>query len=166
MKSLSYRGRVALFLIALASVSLTGCQGLLGHSSNKIGVLSVSNASLGFGGTPVGKSVTLSEVLTNTGGSPTTISQASVSGAHFSLKGPALPTTIAPDQSVTFTVTFTPTAPGTATGTLVAVASDAADPTSNIPLSGSGLAQGTLSPSPSTLAFGNVQVGRDRKSVV
>ena len=55
------------------------------------GALTANPASLAFGSVQVGSSTSLSETLTNTGGSSLTISAASASGTGFSLSGLTLP---------------------------------------------------------------------------
>jgi uncharacterized protein YceK len=149
-----------LFLMALALIGLSGCQSVSSNSktSSGSGALSANPASLGFGDVQAGKSSTLSDTLTNTGASPVTISQASVSSASFTITGLSLPTTLNPSQSVTFSAMFSPSAAGSASGT-VSIASDASNSPLSIALSGTGTAQGQLSVSPATLNFGNVVVG-------
>jgi hypothetical protein len=122
------------------------------------GTLSANPTSLSFGSVQVGNTASLSETLTNTGGSAVTISQANVTGAGFSITGLTLPTTLNAAQNVTFTVKFAPTSAGAVTGNL-AILSDASNSTLNIALSGTGAAQGQLSVSPGTLNFGNVVIG-------
>jgi len=122
------------------------------------GVLVAAPASLAFGNVQVSKTASLSETLTNTGGSTVTISQANVTGAGFSISGLTLPATLTPNQSVSFTATFAPTATGAVNGTL-AIISDAPNSPLNIALSGTGVTQGQLTPNPASLSFGNVQVG-------
>jgi Cep192 domain 4/HYDIN/CFA65/VesB-like, Ig-like domain len=121
-------------------------------------ILSASSSTLSFGKVQKGKSSNLSETLTNTGASAVTISGANISGAGFSASGLGLPMTLSPQQNVTFTVIFGPTATGTASGTL-AVVSTAGNSPLTIALSGTGVAQGQLSVSPTSLSFGNVVVG-------
>ena len=122
------------------------------------GTLSPNPSSLGFGNVQVGNSTNLSETLTNTGGASVTISQASVTGAAFSISGLTLPVTLGTSQSVTFTATFTPSSAGSASGTL-AVTSNASNSPLNIGLSGTGTATGQLAVSPTSLSFGNVVDG-------
>jgi hypothetical protein len=122
------------------------------------GTLSANPTSLSFGSVQVGNTASLSETLTNTGGSAVTILQANVTGAGFSITGLTLPTTLNSNQSVTFTAKFAPTAPGAVSGNL-AILSDGSNSTLNIGLSGTGTAQGQLSVSPGTLNFGNVVIG-------
>jgi hypothetical protein len=122
------------------------------------GTLSANPASLAFGSVQVGSSTNLSETLTNTGGSSLTISAAAASGTGFSLSGLTLPLTLTAGQSTSFTVTFSPLSSGAASGS-VGITSTASDSNLSIPLSGTGATQGTLTANPTSLAFGNVQVG-------
>lgn len=122
------------------------------------GTLIANPTSLAFGNVQVGNRYSLSEALTNTGGSSITISQANVTGAMFSISGLTLPLTLTPSQSVTFTATFEPNGAGAASGSL-SVVSNASDSTLAIAMSGTGTAAGTLAVSPTSLSFGNVVVG-------
>jgi hypothetical protein len=122
------------------------------------GTLSPNPSSLAFGSIQVGGNNSLSESVTNTGGSAVTISQATASGTGFSVSGVNLPVTLAANQSVTFNAIFAPSSAGAATGTLSIVSGDSNSPLS-IPLSGTGLAPGALAANPTTLAFGSVQAG-------
>jgi len=56
----------------------------------------------------------------------------------------------------------TPNAAGSSSGN-VAIVSNASNPSLNVALSGNGLAAGSLAPSPSSLSFGNVQVGNNQQ---
>ena len=120
--------------------------------------LTVTPASLSFGSVQVGSGQTLSETLTNIGGSSVTISQATVTGAGFSASGLSLPATLAAGQSTTFKVRFAPQSGGAVSGYL-SVNSDASSPASGVPLSGTGVTAGSLAASPSSLSFGTIQVG-------
>jgi hypothetical protein len=129
------------------------------------GALSANPASLAFGSVQVGSNSSLSETLTNTGGSNVTISQATVTGAGFSVIGLTLPTTLTPNQTVTFTVKFAPTSAGNVSGNL-AIASDAPGSPLNIALSGTGVAPGSLTANPSSVIFGNVTLGSNKSVAV
>jgi hypothetical protein len=120
--------------------------------------LAANPTSLAFGSVQVGSSSSLSETLTNTGGTTVTITQANVTGAAFSVSGLTLPLTLTANQSVTFTVTFAPTSVGAVSGNL-SVVSNASNSPLNIALTGTGTAQGQLAVSPTSLSFGNVVVG-------
>jgi hypothetical protein len=122
------------------------------------GTLTANPTSLSFGSVQIGSSQSLSETLTNTGGSTVTITQATTTGTGFAISGLTLPASLGAGQSVAFTVSFTPSSFGSVSGNL-AVTSNASNPTLNIPLAGTGVTAGTLSPNPSTLSFGSVQIG-------
>jgi hypothetical protein len=125
------------------------------------GSLTATAGSLSFGNVQVGNNQTLSETLTNSGGSSITISQATATGAAYSMTGMSMPTTLMPGQSTSFNVKFTPTTAGSASGNL-SITSNASNPTLGIPLSGSGVTAGSLTPAASSLSFGNVQVGNSQ----
>lgn len=121
--------------------------------------LAASPASVGFGEVNTGSSTTEAIVLTNRGGAPITVTQASVSGAGFSVSGLALPSTLAAGQSESFTATFAPTSASSYAGS-ISVVSTASDSPLAVGLSGSGTAvAGKLTVNPASLSFGNVAVG-------
>ena len=113
---------------------------------------------MSFGGVAVGSPATQSVVLTDAGPSNVSISSISIAGANFSVKSGAA-VTLTPNQATTISVDFVPTATGSAQGTL-SVVSDASNPKMNITLTGTGIAPSSeLSPSSTTLNFGNATVG-------
>ena len=124
------------------------------------GALTATVPSLSFGSVQVGSSQTLSETLTNSGGSPVTISQATATGV-YGVSGLGLPTTLAVGQSTSFSVKFAPTTGGSASGNL-SITSNASNPTLSVPLSGSGVTPGSLTTTASSLSFGTVQVGNSQ----
>src|SRR4029077_19263027 len=125
------------------------------------GSLTATASSLSFGTVQVGNSRTLSETLTNSGGSSLTVTQANVTGTGFSVTGLTLPLTLIPGQSFTFGAIFTPTSGGSATGN-IAVVSNASNPNVAISMSGSGEIAGQLTITPATLSFGSVVVGQSK----
>jgi len=156
-----------------ASGSVTGSLTITSNASNPTlsvplsgtgvtpGLLTAATSPLSFGSVQVGNSQTLSETLTNTGGTSVSITQATVTGAGYSVSGLSLPLTLIPGQSFTFGAVFSPTSAGTASGS-IAVVSNASDSTLTIPLSGTGTAPGQLAVSPTSLSFGNVIVGSNK----
>jgi hypothetical protein len=122
------------------------------------GQLIANPATLAFGTVQTGSNATLTDALTNTGGSVVTINSASVGGPGFSVSGLSFPMTLNPGASVTYSVTFSPSSGSAATGT-ISVASNASDTTLNVGLSGTGAAQGQLTLAPTAVSFGNVAVG-------
>src|SRR5208282_1161044 len=118
--------------------------------------LTANPGSVNFANVQMGSSQTQSATLTNSGGSSLTVSQATLTGTGFTLGGLTLPLTLGAGQSSTFSVAFAPQTAGSSSGN-VAFTSNAA--AMNLPLSGTGVTQGALTANPTSLAFGNVQVG-------
>ena len=134
---------------------------LAGTGGGTAGSLSAAAPSLSFGSVQVGSNQTLSESLTNSGGSSVTITQANITGPAFSVSNLSLPLTLTPGQSFTFGVVFAPTTGGPVGGT-ISVVSNASNSLLPISLVGTGSATSTgrLGVSPGTLNFGSVVVGQ------
>jgi hypothetical protein len=122
------------------------------------GILGANPSSVSFGSVPPGKSETLPETLTNSGGSSLTVSQVRPAGTAFKVSGLSLPLTLAPGQSFTFGAVFAPTTRGSASGS-ISVISTASNSSLTISLSGAGAASGQLAESPTSMNFNNVTVG-------
>ena len=101
-------------------------------------VLAAAPASISFGNVAVGGSSNQVATLTGAGTSSTTISQATVSGAGFSISGPPLPLILPVGQSASFNVTFSPATAGSAGGS-IAFVSNALDTPVSQALSGIGI---------------------------
>ena len=82
--------------------------GVSGVGTTAVAQLGVSSTSLSFGSVTVGKNQSLSETITNSGGSSATISQVGITGTGFTLCGISTPVTLAAGQSTTFGVEFAP----------------------------------------------------------
>jgi hypothetical protein len=122
------------------------------------GQLTAAAASLSFGSVATGSNTSLTETLTNSGGTSVAISALAATGFGFTVSGLTLPATLTAGQSVSFSVKFSPTSSGSATGSL-AVTSNASNSALNIPLSGTGLTPGQLTAAPASLSFGSVATG-------
>ena len=146
-----FRRRGSLPSNSVTTVSLNG-------TGITAGQLAANPISLNFANVQVMSSQTLMDSITNVGGASVTISQAAVTGPGFSFSGLNPPLTLNPGASVTFSVVFAPTSAGSVTGTIT-VTSNASNPTLNIPLPGTGTAQGQLAVSPTSQNFGSVTVG-------
>jgi len=133
------------------TVSLSG-------TAASVGALAATTSPLSFGNVTVNQSKTLSETVTNNGGSTVTVSQVSATGTGYSVSGVTVPFTLAAGASKSFNVVFSPTTAGSPTGTLT-VTSDASNPSLTVSLSGTAVSQGTISANPTSLSFGSVQVG-------
>ncbi|MFZ0802621.1 MAG: choice-of-anchor D domain-containing protein [Terriglobales bacterium] len=125
--------------------------------------LQASPASLNFGNVLVGSSSMLPMTVINTGTTSETVSMGQVGGPGYSVSGVTLPLTLEAGQSFTFSVTFAPKAVGVSLGSILA--SSPLSPTLTIPLSGTGGAAGQLTVAPSSINFGNVNVGQGSNQI-
>jgi hypothetical protein len=156
-------------VVVLALAAMVGCQGVStskptsqGTQNPPPGTLGAAPATIGFGNVQVGTSQSQSDTLSNTGGTSLTITQATATGANFSISGLSTPLTLASGQTASFNVIFAPQSAETFSGS-VAITSNASNPSLTISLSGSGTTQppasGQLSVSPTTISVGSVTVG-------
>lgn len=121
--------------------------------------LGLSASSVNFGSVITGNSKTQNITITNTGQSTLTIASATAAGTGFSVSGLNANATVAAGQTLTFSAKFAPTTAGSATGTL-SIASNAPGSPATVTFSGTGTAATfTLSASPSSVSFGNVNIG-------
>jgi Abnormal spindle-like microcephaly-assoc'd, ASPM-SPD-2-Hydin len=123
------------------------------------GALTMTPSSVNFGSVTVGSNGSQTIRLTNSGTAAVTISQVSVAGSAFADSGVSLPISLAAGQSNSFTVQYSPKSAGATSGS-ISIVSNAAQGTSTIALSGTGIASTqTLSLSASSLSFGSVNDG-------
>jgi len=133
----------------------------LSGGSPTAGDVTPSPSSLNFGSVQLGNKQTLSETLTNSGGSSLNVTQVTATGTGFTVSGLSFPLILSAGQSQSFSVTFTPQSAGTVSGNL-AITNTGATPTVNVGLSASSQTSGALTPTPSSLNFGSVQVGSNQ----
>ncbi len=132
------------------AVILSGCGGA-GFKVNSASVatgrtLEVSPSSVDFGNVNEGQAASAKISLLNSGSAAIQISQLTVSGQFFSIAGQTnLPVTIAAGGNYSFTVQFNPTAAGSMAGQLTITSNSSNNPTV-IDLSGSGVPEGSMSP--------------------
>ena len=140
--------------IILSGAFLSGCSGVTSAkgsgsattastsdttTSDASGTLSVSPAAVTFGNVAVGSISNQSLSVTNSGTVAITISQATVTGAGFTIGGASLPLTLSPGNTFTFTASFDPTAAGNDSGSLSIVSPQLSSPLA-ISMSGTGMA--------------------------
>jgi hypothetical protein len=121
--------------------------------------LAFNPTSLRFGEVVVGQSATLPLIITNKGTSGFTISTMTASSGYRT-SHPTLPLTLGRGQSLSVNVTFSPTASGADSGTIVI------NGTTSFALHGSGTPSTSLTPNPSSVAFGSIQDGSTARSYV
>ena len=97
-------GSGSLLLVA-GLTGLLGCQGVStgasGRQQSQSGTLSLGVVSVDFGTVTLGSKQTLSETVTNSGGSSVTVSAIGISGSGFALNGVTTPVTLTAGQSTT-----------------------------------------------------------------
>jgi Abnormal spindle-like microcephaly-assoc'd, ASPM-SPD-2-Hydin len=125
--------------------------------------IDLSPNSLTFGSVNVGTtSPAQTSAIQNTGTAVltvTAIARCVGTSAEFAFSAPAVPFNVAAGGSANLSVTYAPTAAGADSG-CVAVTSNASNgPTTNLALSGTGVAAPRIAVAPTTLALGNVTVG-------
>jgi trimeric autotransporter adhesin len=134
------------------TVALTG----MGVQSQML----ISPASLSFGAIAVGSPATLSLTLANTGTASITNISSTITApttGEYAVTVPCAVTTLAPGMSCSLTVTFTPAALGARPGTLTIASSDSSSP-DMVPLTGSGVVNGTFTLSVDGSASGSATV--------
>jgi hypothetical protein len=99
-------------------------------------------ASLSFGSIAVNSPASLSLTLSNNGSAPIAGIALAITG-DYAITVPCVVTTLAPGGSCSVTVTFTPSKTGADNGTLTVTSSDATSPDA-VPLTGSGIVNGTF----------------------
>jgi hypothetical protein len=143
-------GVFALLFATLAVLSLSGCVGLTGASTpqgksstnspaDTAGTLQASATTLNFGNVSDGSSSPQTLTLSNSGTSAITVSQATVTGAGFSVVGGMNSVSIPGGQNQQFQVQFAPKSAGAVSGSL-AIASNATNASMSIILNGTGVA--------------------------
>lgn len=135
-----------LYVDAAAVLITTGCggggssAGTGGETSDQLqpAILTMYGSGANFGDIAVGNSVTVGVTFANSGFSPLTLQQNSVSGAGFATSGIGQGLTLNPGQYVTLAISFEPSVTGRTTGTVSLTSSSASSPI-NLTLSGNGV---------------------------
>jgi hypothetical protein len=156
------------FLLLLAAIGLSSCAGYTSAAAKTTtpgsGILFAAFTSLSFGNVAVGGNSTQSLSLTNTGTATVNVSQATISGAGFTVISGNPASALPVGQSITLQIQFAPIAGGAVSGSVV-VTSDAANSPLTVSLSGTGTQTG-LTISPGSISFGNVTVGQLGSQIV
>src|SRR5215469_6176370 len=116
--------------------------------------ISVAPGSVNFGTVTVGQTSSQTVTLSNPGSANLNITQSAAPGAGFG-NSLALPLTLGPGKSTTFTVSFTPVSGASSSSSLTLISNAPTSPTM-IPLTGGGSAPVLqLTPSATSLSFGS-----------
>jgi hypothetical protein len=121
--------------------------------------LSLTPTSASFGSVVTGSTNSQTVQIKNSGTASLTVSQATVTGAGFTLSGLAVPLTLTPGQSGNFNVQYAPQSAGSVSGG-VSIVSNAPNSPATVALSATGVvASHTISVNPGSLSFGSVTDG-------
>ena len=122
------------------------------------GVLSLSTNTLDFGSVLLTTESPKTVTLTNTGAAAVTLPASFVVSAPFGLVAEDCPESLAAGASCTISLKYAPTQAGVQTQNLSISSTPEVVPVT-LAMSGTGQAPGVLSPSTSSLDFGNVKIG-------
>jgi hypothetical protein len=166
-------GKSATLTVAYKPTSATTLAGSISITSNAtdssmvIGIsatatsstLAATPSSVSFGNVVVGSDTTQTIRLQNIGTSEVKISSLTSSVANVTISGISLPANLTAGASATLTAAYKPTAAGSAAGKITVTSTAVGSPTI-IDLSGTAAAASIqLTPSATSLSFGNVTVG-------
>ncbi|HKW17017.1 MAG TPA: choice-of-anchor D domain-containing protein [Terriglobales bacterium] len=129
-----------------------------GYQSAQASALALNPSTLPFGQVTLGSTRTMYAKLTNQSSSNLILQRVHSSQANFTVSYPSLPLTMAPGHSVWISVKFAPSSTSYTTGTVFFNWGQAG----TLGLNGRGGATQSsmkVSPSPSSLSFGSVQIG-------
>jgi Abnormal spindle-like microcephaly-assoc'd, ASPM-SPD-2-Hydin/Protein of unknown function (DUF1573) len=154
---------LAIGLLFVGVVCQIGCTGVTAAPGTDTGgatpTISLNPPSVSFGSVVVGTSASQNIIVSNSGTASLTVTEATLSGAQFSLTGVSLPMTIGAGQQATVTIGFSPTSAGNASGS-ISITSNASSTPLTVSLSGTGVAAThLLGASTTSLNFGNVDDG-------
>jgi hypothetical protein len=147
-------------LLLAPTLLLIGCSGLVSAGGTKLqAAIQVTPSSFNFGNLVVGKKISQTATVLNTGNTTINVTAASVSSGQFAVSGITMPLSLPVGQSSTFQVWFNPSAAGTVTGTLT-IQTDTGVSSGQITLSGVATPpQQQISVSSTTLNLGSATVG-------
>jgi hypothetical protein len=133
-----------LSVTAAQAVTLTATAGGVSKTcilelTPSVPTLAISATSLAFGDVDLKTASTQSLTLSSTGGSPVTVSSASVTGTGFTVSGVAFPITLTTGQTATLHVQFEPATVGAESGTLTISSNSSTGAKATVAMSGTGV---------------------------
>jgi len=121
--------------------------------------LAATPSSVSFGNVVVGSDTTQTIRLQNIGTSQVTISAITPSVSSIAISGVTTPINLAPGTSATLTASYKPTAAGSVAGKITVTSNAVGSPTIVVLSATAAAAAVQLTPSATSLSFGNVTVG-------
>jgi hypothetical protein len=126
--------------------------------------ITANPSTVAFGNVAVSSSSSQTVTLSNPGNTALTISALTASGTGYSVNGFTLPIAIAAGANTTINAQFAPTTTGSSAGS-ISITSNAPGSPTTIAMSGTGT-QPVITPTPSSVAFGNVTIGSPNSQTV
>jgi hypothetical protein len=160
--------RRAVWLVAalMPLAILSGCAGTLNDVKPSQAAIQFTPSNLNFGSVIVGKKVSQTLSLKNTGATTLNIKEADLSGKQFTLSGITFPFSLVAGSTAKLTVSFSGSATGSVKGTLT-LKTDAGAFSTAVALSADATpAQAQLSLNPASVSFGSVTTGTKASSDV
>jgi Abnormal spindle-like microcephaly-assoc'd, ASPM-SPD-2-Hydin len=140
----------------MAVLIFSGCANYHAPSALTQPDITLSSTTFNFKTVVLGRTVTQSLHLSNSGTAPLSISGLSVSDKQFSIAGPSVPRVVLPNMGLDYTLSFTPSVAGAATASLK-IASNAVNSVAAVSLTGTGeKVVAAASVSPSSINFGTL----------
>ena len=158
-----HRALPAILLLA-STLLLSGCSGLVTAGGTKSqpaqqAAIQVTPSSFNFGNLVVGKKISQTATIANTGNTSINVTAVAVSSGQFSLSGLTMPLSLPTGQSSTFQVWFDPSAAGNVTATLTVQTDNGVSP-GQVALTGvATVAPPQISVSSTSLNLGSTTVG-------
>jgi ASPM-SPD-2-Hydin domain-containing protein/HYDIN/CFA65/VesB family protein/centrosomal CEP192-like protein len=159
VKDFGARGKLVAVLFSL--ITMLGCGALdagTPAAQSNTGLVATS-AIVDFGSVPVGTTQVRANTITNDTKSPVVLTGAQIDRSDFKITGQKLPLTLAPGAHVTLQIAYSPQNGGTFQSRIV-LASNVNLLFSAFTLRGTATLGGRLRLTPSSISFGNVQIGK------
>jgi hypothetical protein len=129
------------------------------NATATLSTLAATPSSVSLGNVVVGSDTTQTIRLENIGTSHVTISSITPSVPNLTISGMTLPANLAPGTSATLTAAYKPTAAGSVSGKITVTSNAVGSPTMIDLSATAAAAKVQLTPSATSLSFGNVTVG-------
>lgn len=158
---------ILLFVALLPLTLLSGCIGKLNSSAPATqAAIQFTPANLNFGNVSVGKKVTQSVAIKNSGTTTLNITAANLTGRQFTLSGITFPFSLVAGSTANLSVSFNGSSTGTSRGNLTLETDSGSISTPVTLIANAVPAAPQLSPSPAAVGFGSVTTGTTDTSSV
>jgi hypothetical protein len=159
VKDFGARGKLVAVLFALTTMLGCGALDAGTPAAQSNPGLVPSSAVVDFGSVPVGTAQVRTNTITNNTKSAVVLTGIQVASSDFKVTGQKLPMTLAPGAHVTLQITYSPQSGGNSQSSIV-LASNVNRFFSTFTLRGTAVLGSRLRLTPTSMSFGNVQIGK------